>query len=228
MANCSGISADIMSNYAMACILGHCARLKENILNQQQHVWKRCQCTDSLQNKSLLIVGAGRTGREIARKAKIYGLKTIGVQRTPRTATYIDETIALDELDRYLPNADYVVCTIPQTPITVRLCNCSRFSLMKESSVFINISRGAIVVEDDLLNVLDEGKIDQVYLDVFEKEPLPVDHPLWSHPKVLVTPHQSGRLTNYMSRAMDMFVENYQAYIQGNIMPNEVNMKQGY
>lgn len=228
VANTSGISADIMSNYTLACILGQCARTKENILNQQNRNWKRYQCTDSLQGKELLIVGAGRTGKEIARKAKVFDMKTIGVQRRPRPSVFFDRTIGVDCLDQELPMADFVVCTIPQTPLTEQLFDKGRFNKMKQGSVFINISRGAIVVEEDLVAVLDTGKIAQAYLDVFEKEPLPKTSSLWTHPKVQITPHQSGRLTDYMSRAMDMFVENYQAFVRGEMMPNEVDLSQGY
>lgn len=228
LANTSGISAVIMSTYAMSCILASVARLKENILNQQKNVWKRYQCTDSLQGRMLLIVGAGRTGKEIAKKAKPFGLHIVGIQRTPRKREGFDETGSLDNLNTYLRQADFVICTIPLTPSTYHLFTSERFELMKDNSVFVNISRGNIICENDLLFALNQGKMSQVYLDVFEKEPLPVDSALWNHPKVVISPHQAGRLDNYMSRAMELFIDNYNAFTKGEEMPNEVNLSQGY
>ena len=228
LANTSGISADIMSTYALSCVLASAARLKENIINQQKNIWKRYQCTDSLFGKMLLIVGAGRTGREVAKKAKPFGLHIVGIQRTPRELDGFDETGSLDNLDTYLKQADFVVCTIPLTPLTNHLFTSERFKLMKENSVFVNISRGDIICENDLLSALNQGKMSHAYLDVFEKEPLPLDSALWNHPQVVITPHQAGRLDNYLSHAMEMFVDNYYAFAKGEVMPNEVNLSQGY
>ena len=228
LANTSGISADIMSTYAMSCILASAARLKENFLNQQKNVWKRYQCTESLQSKTLLIVGAGRTGKEIAKKAKPFGLRIVGVQRTLRSLEDFDETITLDSLDLFLKQADFVVCTIPLTPSTYHLFTIERFKLMKNNTVFVNVSRGDVISENDLIWAMNQGKMSLAYLDVFAKEPLSMESELWNHPKVVITPHQAGRLGNYMSRAMEMFIDNYNAFAKGEIMPNEVNLAQGY
>lgn len=228
VANTSGISANIMSNYTLACILHHAANLEEDIANKQNHYWKKYQCTDSLSDKTLLVVGAGRTGTEIARKAKAFGMRTFGIVNHKRAVDYIDEVGTVEDLNQYLEISDYVVCTIPLTPQTRYLFNKDRFRSMKRDAVFINISRGAIVNEEDLSYAVDKGLFAKAYLDVFETEPLPANHAFWVHPNIIVTPHQSGRLENHLEKAIDLFFPNYAAFQNGAMMPNEVNLKQGY
>jgi phosphoglycerate dehydrogenase-like enzyme len=228
VANTSGISADIMSNYAMACILNHAVYLEEDIDNKHKHQWKKYQCTSSLAERCLLIVGAGRTGTAIAQKAKVFGLKTIGVVKHKKENKFFDIIGTIEDLDSYLAISDYVVCTIPLTSETHYMFYKRRFNIMKPSSVFINISRGAIVNETDLLEAVEVGRIAKAYLDVFEIEPLPTDHAFWDNPNIVITPHQAGRLDDYIDKAIDMFVNNYKAYINGEIMPNEVDLSRGY
>lgn len=228
VANTGGISSDIMSNYTLACILNQVAKLEEDIDNKHKHFWKKYQTTDSLIERTLLIVGAGRTGFEIARKAKVFGMHTIGIVNNIREIDFVDEVGTIKELNHYLAFSDFVVCTIPLTSQTHYLFNKDRFRCLKNNAVFINISRGAIVNEIDLLDAVDRGIIAKAYLDVFESEPLPDNHVFWSHPNIIVTPHQSGRLSSHMDKAIEMFVDNYHAYINGTTMPNEVNLEQGY
>lgn len=228
VANTSGISADIMSNYVMACVLEHAAHLEEDFSNKQKHYWKRYQNTESLLGKTLLVVGAGRTGTAIARKAKVFGLNTIGVVSRKRKIDFIDEVGTLENLNNYLAVSDYVVCTLPLTSVTCHLFNRERFCRMKRNSVFINISRGALVNEGDLLDSVNKGLLAKAYLDVFETEPLPANHAFWANPNIIVTPHQSGRLENHLEKALELFSPNYAAFQSGAVMPNEVNLEQGY
>lgn len=228
VANTSGISAEIMSNYTLACILHHTTHLEEDIANKQERYWKKYQCTDSLSGKSLLVVGAGRTGTEIARKAKVFGMKTFGIVNHKRAIDYIDEVGTVEDLNQYLGCSDFVVCTVPLTPMTRHLFNRERFRYMKQDAVFINISRGAIVDEADLSDAVEKGLFAKAYLDVFETEPLPANHAFWANPNIIVTPHQSGRLNNHLEKAVELFFPNYAAFQNGEMMPNEVNLEQGY
>lgn len=228
IANTSGISADIMSNYVMACVLEHAAHLEENFSNKQKHHWKRYQNTDSLLEKTLLIVGAGRTGQAIARKAKAFGMITIGVVSHKRPIDFIDEVGTLENLNNYLAISNYIVCTLPLTSATLHLFNKDRFCRMRRDSVFINISRGALVKEGDLLDSVNKGLFAKAYLDVFETEPLPENHAFWTNPNIIVTPHQSGRLEKHLEKAVELFFPNYAAFQNGAKMPNEVNLEQGY
>lgn len=228
VANTSGISVDIMSNYGMACILHHSTKLEEDISNKHNHYWKRYQSTDSLADKTLLVVGAGRTGSAIAKKAKAFDMTTLGIVNRKRIIDYFDEVGTLADLSCFLVKADYVICTMPLTPMTRYLFNRDKFNCMKQTSVFINISRGALVNELDLLDAINKGKIAKAYLDVFEIEPLPENHAFWAHPNIIVTPHQSGRLNKNLEISMEYFFDNYRAYQRGDTMPNEVNLDLGY
>lgn len=226
--NTGGINAPIMSEYAMGAILQHSTRFRENILNQTQHYWKKFQCVDSLSEKKLLIVGAGRTGQLIARKAKTFDMNVFGVKKHRGNVPFFDKIVDLDGIDEYLPEADYIVCTIPLTPETYHFFNYSKFEKMKKSAVFINISRGNICVEQDLIQALCKEELAYAVLDVFEKEPLQSDNALWDCPNVVISPHSSGRLVNFMSEAIKYAAKNINAFCQGEKLPNKVDLENGY
>lgn len=228
VANTGGINAPIMSEYAMAYILSQSARVCENLDNQRQHFWKKFQCVDTLSGQNLLIVGAGRTGQLLAPKAKAFDMNVTGVKKHPTSLANFDRVITLSELDEALPWADYIVCAIPLTPETTGLFNCHTFSLMKPTATFINISRGGLVVQTDLIDALMESKIHSAILDVYDQEPVSIDSPLWDVPNLYMTPHSSGRLENFMDHAIQYYIYNYQAYISGVAMPNEIRLNEGY
>lgn len=226
--NTGGVNAEIMSEYAMGAILMHTTRMRENIINQGRHVWKKFQCVDSLIGKRLLIVGAGRTGQLIAKKAKAFDLHVTGIKRNVTTIDNFDEIFPLADMDEKLSYADYIVCTLPSTPQTVGLFNLTRFGKMNRTSLFINISRGNLVVQQDLINALKNDIIGGAVLDVFEKEPLESDNALWDCPNLIVTPHSSGRLENFMAVAVKYAARNINAFVNGTTLPNKVDLIHGY
>lgn len=226
--NTGGINSDIMSQYAMGYILSQSVRVCENLKNQEQHYWKKFQCVDSLAGQNLLIVGAGRTGQLLAAKADAFGMCCTGIKRAVKSLPYFKEVATLDKLNEFLPNADYVVCTIPLTSATTNLFDYFRFCNMKPTATFINISRGRIVVTADLVRALREGKLKSAILDVYEQEPLGQDDELWDIPNLYLSPHSSGRLENFMDGAIHYFISNYNAYLSGKPIPNIINLHDGY
>lgn len=226
--NTGGINSAIMSEYAMGAILLFSTRMRENIINQEKHFWKKFQCVDSLNGKRLVIVGAGRTGQLIAKKAKSFGMHLIGIKRRITSLDSFDEILSLDRIDETLSTADYIVCTIPSTPETVGLFNLNRFKKMNKYSLFINISRGNLVVQEDLVYALKQNLIGGAVLDVFDKEPLGCDNDLWNCPNLVITPHSSGRLENFMADAMKYAAKNINAFINGTQLPNKVDLIHGY
>ena len=228
VANTGGVNAPIMSEYAMAYILSQSARVCENLRNQMGNIWKKFQCVESLENKYLLIVGAGRTGRLLAAKAKAFGMKVVGIKRCVSNQENFDLIASLEDLDLYLSNADYVVLTIPSTSETKYLFDYARFKKMKKNAVFINISRGSLVNERDLVNALKDRLIGCAILDVFENEPLPPSSEMWQMDNLIITPHSSGRLTDFMDRAMRCFVNNMKAFEKNESLPNKVDLNAGY
>ena len=227
--NTGGINSTIMSEYVMAYILSHSVRIRENLENQQKHFWKKFQCVDSLRDKTLLVIGAGRTGQKIAEKSKVFGMKTIGIKNHISKVPHFDEVSNLESLDKYLQESDYVVCTIPLTPQTEGLFDYSKFIQMKSTAIFVNISRGKIVNQSDIKRALANGLLSAAVLDVYETEPIASDDDLWDTPNLIMTPHSSGRLENFMDVAIsDYFIPNFQAFINGNVLLNKVNLHDGY
>lgn len=228
VANAGGVNAEIMSQYAMAYILSQSARVCENLDNQRQRHWKRFQCVDDLSGKKLLVVGAGRVGSLLAHKASVFGMGIVGIKNKVCPVAGFDKIVGLDELDGELPEADFVVCALPLTTLTKRLFNRDRFSLMKSTATFINISRGGLVDEAVLVEALHNGLIKSAVLDVFDNEPLDSSSPLWGCPGLYVTPHSSGRLENFMDAAITQFTVNYNAYLAGGSVPNNVDLSNCY
>ena len=157
-------------------------------------------------NKSMAIIGYGDIGAACAKIAKFgFGMKVIGVKRNPAACSeeyksYCDEIVGNDAYESSIAQADFVVGVLPKTSETEDFFNMdSTFSKMKPTSVFMNIGRGPTVKEEDLIVALQDGKIAGAVLDVFKKEPLPQDNPLWTMPNVLITPHCAQQDKDFMS-----------------------------
>ena len=130
-----------------------------------------------------------------------------------------------DALDSLLPQADFVICTAPETPRTQGLFNRERFSKMRKDAFFINISRGAIVSLDGLVEALKSGDLAGAALDVYEIEPLPADHPLWEMPNVLLTPHVGGEGPYLDDRRFGVLLENCRRFGSGQALMNVVDKR---
>lgn len=146
----------------------------------------------SLEGSRVLIVGLGQIGREYAKRISAFGATTIGLQRTPRPDDSVDETHSLSELDALLPTVDVVAVTVALSDQTAGLFDASRLALMKPSAVLVNVARGGIVDTLALAEALASGQLAGAGVDVTEPEPLPADHPLWTAPNVIVSPHFAG------------------------------------
>lgn len=178
-----------------------------------------------LPESTALIVGVGGIGAETARLCKAVGMHVVGIDaRREDKPEWVDDMLAPDQLDSQLPGADFVVLTIPHTPATEGLFDSSKFALMKNSALFINIGRGMTTKLDDLNDALRSGAIAGAALDVYEIEPLPADHPLWDAPNTILTPHiaaQGGR--HLLERRYEIMVENFRNFIAGKPLRNEVD-----
>jgi len=171
-------------------------------------------------NKSMAIIGYGDIGAACAKIAKFgFGMKVIGVKRKPDDCSdeyksYCDEIVGNDKYESVISQADFVVGVLPKTAETGDFFNMdSTFSKMKPTSVFMNIGRGPTVEEDHLIAALQEGKIAGAVLDVFKKEPLPQESPLWTMPNVLITPHCAQQDKDFMT-AQQAFLKQMVAYLK--------------
>ena len=226
--NARGIHKTPMAEYAISMLLQVSRNERQQIENQTAHHWKPVQ-VDEMNGKTLLIVGTGAIGGEVARLAKAFNMKTIGVSRSGNKKENFDEVVTNQEMMPELQEADFVVSVLPSTPETKHFFTYDHFKQMQVHTVFLNMGRGDVLDEDELIHALREKEIGHVVLDVFETEPLPKDHFLWDEPNVTITPHMSGLSPYYTKRALTIFEHNLERFQkQQSDLMNEINIMRGY
>ncbi|ARU59783.1 hypothetical protein CBW65_00995 [Tumebacillus avium] len=227
--NARGIHTGPMSEYTIGLILMFSRRFVEMFHNQRAQNWDRSIRIDELDGQTLGVIGAGAIGSKIAERAKLFGMRTLGVATSRRDLPEFDEIFDRSGLDEVLTSSDYVVVIVPLTEETDGMIGAREIGLMKDSAVLINIARGQVVDEAALLTALQEKKIRGAGLDVFQQEPLPEDHPFWELDNVVLTPHISSRSPKYMERAQGIFLHNLAIYTgAAGTMQNMIDVKKGY
>lgn len=230
--NSSGVHSIPITEHVFAFMLMFERQIYKTFRIQiEEKKWVRSyklQNVSELHGKTIGIIGLGRIGRKIAEIAKAFNIKVLAVVRNPREEKNVDELYPSDELDKVLEKSDHVVCCLPLTKETYHLFDYEKFKKMKPSAYFINIGRGKIVNELDLIRALKESVIAGAGLDVFEEEPLSADSNLWNLENVIITPHYSGWTPYYMDRVVDIFCENLRDFIKGKRMPNLIDKDRGY
>lgn len=227
LTNVRGIHGIPMSEHVLGMMLAFSRGMAGFTRQQESALWNRLPLTE-LYNKTLCIVGLGSIGREIAKRAKAFNMRVVATKRTLTEELFVDELCTADELDRLLAESDYVVLTVPQTPDTFGLFDYERICRMKPSAMLINVARGTIVSENDLVRALQENKIAAAALDVFTAEPLPASSPLWQMDNVLITPHCAAISPLYLDRAIQCFCENLSLYLEGKPLRNLIDKTRGY
>jgi phosphoglycerate dehydrogenase-like enzyme len=171
-----------------------------------------------------LIVGVGGIGAETARLCAAFGMTVLATDaRRTDTPAGVAELHRPEALDALLPRADFVILTVPHTPATEGFMHRARFQRMKRSAFFINIGRGMTTKLDDLIAALNAGEIAGAALDVFEQEPLPSEHPLWTTPNVLITPHMAGWGPYLDDRRYQIMIDNCRAFLGNTPLRNVVD-----
>ena len=196
---------------------------------QRERKWAPMRGIDiprDLTGQTAVIFGLGHIGKEIARLAKALGLTAVGVRRSPLTPDDpVDELHPPERLADLLPRADWLIIAAPLTPDTQGLLTAELLAKLPRHARLINIARGEIVDERALVDALRDGRLAGAYLDVFEKEPLPEDSPLWGMPNVIVSPHNSGAASGNDRRVYEIFLENLARWQRGGALLNEVARK---
>jgi phosphoglycerate dehydrogenase-like enzyme len=169
-----------------------------------------------------VIVGLGGIGTGVALRARAFGAQVIGCRRHPSPTDPTDRTITPDQLEQVIGLADVLVLAAPATPETTNLVNADFLAQMKRGSLLVNVARGTLVDDDALIESLDSGHLSAAILDVFRTEPLPEDHPFWSHPSIRVTPHNAAGGVGRFARQADLFKENLDRYLEGRPLLHEV------
>jgi S-adenosyl-L-homocysteine hydrolase, NAD binding domain len=228
LTNSRGIHGIPMAEHVLGTMLASGRCLIEAWENQKAHTWKRLTEPDELFGKTAAIIGLGSIGREIAKHLKNMGMRVVAVKQTTSTEPFVDQLFTIDHLPAALSCADYIIVTLPLTPQTKKLFNRKTFDMMKENAFFINVSRGDVVEETDLVEALTTKRIRGASLDVFTTEPLPEDSPLWDVPNLFITPHHSAISPMYLDRSLKIFRNNLQIFPQRIGMLNVVDKQRGY
>lgn len=210
----SGVHPVPMAETVFAMLLAFTRELPRAIRNQTRRHWDKAGRFTELNGRTMAVIGLGSIGTEIARLAQAFGMRVIGVRRTARPAEHVDAVLTPDKLDEALAASDVIVNVLPKTTETDGLFDEARFAAMKQGAFFVNIGRGASVRTDALVQALTNGHLAGAGLDVFETEPLPEDHPLWSLDNVIITPHTGGNTDRLKERVTALFLENLAAYLE--------------
>ena len=226
--NTAGAGAVSIAQYVFAGLLSFAFKLPRFADDKQHKRWRPEASVSPINGKTMLIIGLGATGTEVARLARCFDMKTLGVRARPRKTNNVDEVYASSELPNLWPRADFVVVCVPLLPSTRGLVSRAAFELMQASTIVIDVSRGGVVDQDALLDALDNEIIAGAVRDVFEPEPLKAEHPLWNVKNLIMTPHCCSVYDGWNKKAIDMFCDNLQRYKNGETLSNIVDPGKGY
>lgn len=228
LTNARGVYAIPIADQVMAFLLHFSRGLNRLVRNQLERKWQHAP-VDELAGQTLGIVGIGGIGEEVARRAKAFDMRVVAVRRRPSlSSAYAEEVRGPDQLSWLLGESDYVALCSALTPQTRHLIGADALAQMKPTAYLINIGRGGLIDEAALAAALREGRVAGAGLDVFEKEPLPPDSPLWEMENVLITPHNAGSSPRSHERTMELFCENLRRYLAREPLMNLVDKRAGY
>lgn len=214
-----------MSEFVMGLILNHLRGYTICAKNQQKKIWKAIPFKIA-KNVSIGIMGMGILGQDLARKLNMIGFKVNGWDASSKEIENIKIYVGDTEFGEFLKNTEILICLLPLTHKTSAILNKSNLKKLPDNAYLINVARGEHVVDEDLIELIDNGKLSGACLDVFSIEPLPEDHPFWTHPNIMITPHIAS-LTNPKSVAPQI-LENYQRIKSGQPFLNQVSIESGY
>jgi len=220
-----GAAAPAIAEFVLAELLAFEKQLPERWITSPPAQWNTARL-GSLRGKTVGILGLGAIGTEVARLALAFGARVVAVRRTSAGSglAEVDST----DLHDVIARADHLVVTLPATKETYHLLGKAAFADMKPGVTLTNISRGTVVDQDALLAALDDGTVARANLDVVDPEPLPAGHPLYTHPKVRLTPHISWSSPDTMKRTIELFADNLKRYDKGEPLEGLVDLAAGY
>ena len=230
--NAQRILGPVIAEHVTAMMLALTRGLNAFIPAQHEREWRRNAAEGRMavvEGKTMLVVGLGGLGSEIAKRAHALGMRVIATRASGRTGPEFVSYVGLpDELHKLTREADVIVNATPLTPQTTDLFDAEFFRQMKPSAYFINVGRGRSVVTSALVDALTKGAIGGAALDVTEPEPLPSEHPLWTAPNVIITPHVSASSDLGIGARLEVAIENLRRYTAGERMLSVVDVAKGY
>jgi len=221
-----------MAEHVLGMMLALSRHFDYFLKQQQQAHWARENTTPQLADldgKTVLVVGLGGIGTEVARRAHALGMRVIATRASGRTGPDFVSYVGLpDELQKLAKDADFIVNCAPLTPQTTRIFNREFFETLKPGAYFISVGRGRSTVTADLIAALSSGRLAGAGLDVVDPEPLPADSPLWHLPNVIITPHISADTPGSAEQRNLVLIENLRRYAAGEPMISVVDIDRGY
>jgi phosphoglycerate dehydrogenase-like enzyme len=218
------VYGEMMAEYVFAYLLYFGRNVPKHLMDQRKRVWDRVR-PGRLSGKVLGVLGLGSVGKEIAKRAKQFGMSVLGVKRVPEPVENVDQVFGPGDLRRMIPLVDYLINVLPLTPETYHILGEKELNLMRDGSLLFSIGRGKTIDEKALEKALQTKRM-QAVLDVFEREPLPSESTLWHLKNVIITPHVSGM--NIPEEICEEFIRNYERWVKGDPFINLVDRKKGY
>lgn len=234
LTNSAGVHAEPMADWVIAAIAYFARGLDRMVEAQAQGRWAKDDFTDrtlpirELRDLRVGVVGLGGIGNAVARRAMALGMSVAGVRRRPERGGELRWVGGLDELSRLAAESDCLVIAAPHTAATAGAVSRKVLERLPQGAVVVNVSRGSLLDEAALLDLIDRGRLRGAALDVFGMEPLPGDHPFWTHPRVLVSPHVSAVTNRFWERETALIVDNITRYLAGAPLLNVVDLEAGY
>ena len=225
--NAAGVGAPTMAQFVIAASLHFTLGLDRFAASQRARQWSPAPVV-SIEGKTMLILGLGKTGQAVARLAKAHGLQILGLRARPAPTPDVDRVEPVAALGDLLPEADFLVVCLPLTGETRGLLDAAALQRLKSGAVLIDVSRGGVVNQSALLDALQSGRLRGAALDVFETEPLPSENPLWNMANVVITPHSSSVYDGWERRAIEMFCDNLDRWQRGEALLSVVDPRRGY
>jgi phosphoglycerate dehydrogenase-like enzyme len=221
LTNSRGVLAPFLAETLMGALLALSSGLRGRLRDQEAGVW-RPRSWQPLAGRTMLLVGTGAIALEVARLARPFGLKLVGLNRTVRDLPGFDEVRPLSALRESLPEVDIVSLHVRLTEETRHLIDRSALAAMREGALFLNTARGGLVDEAALVAALAAGRLGGAYLDVFETEPLPPSSPLWRLDNIILTPHCADQIAGWEDRFAAFFMDNLERRLTGRPLLNVV------
>ncbi|GIU36767.1 D-2-hydroxyacid dehydrogenase [Shewanella colwelliana] len=225
LTNVKGIFGPLMSEYLFGYLLAHQRHHQKYKSQQAEKIWQPSNFK-SLQGQNLLLLGTGSIAKHIAQTAKHFGMHVTGINRGAKPTVGFDQVDTLANLPLHLQQADAIAAILPSTPDTQGALDKMHLSLMKDDALLFNLGRGDVLDLDALYTQLQQHPQQQAILDVFNKEPLPQEHPIWSLDNVIITPHIAA--PSFPEQVVEIFANNYHNLLNGKSLSNSVNFERGY
>ena len=229
LTNLRGIYSDVIADHVFAFILTLARGMNVYTRHQSAGQWQKGADVIHLGGKVLGIIGLGGIGLEVAKRGHAFGMTVMAVDPAPKDRPdYVTTVFDPKDVMRLLAQADFVVICVPHTGETEYLIDRNALEQMKNTAVLVNIGRGKVVDLTALTELIQNGQLGGAGLDVFETEPLPEGHPLWSLPQVVITPHVAGISPEVPKRRKRVIVENVRRFVAGEALLNVVDKQRGY